>query len=93
MSDVAAEVSRQTGTPIVCQDMPVDQYAHVLTSAGLPAAFAELLADTSLAATRGDWYTDSTGLPRLLGRPSTALAAAVAEALAAGPATAFDPRG
>ncbi|MFD5836245.1 NmrA family NAD(P)-binding protein [Streptomyces collinus] len=93
MSDLAAEVSRQTGTPVVYRNVPVDQYAHVLTSAGLPAAFAELLADTSLAATRGDWYTDSTDLPRLLGRPSTTLATAVAEALAAGRATTFDPRG
>ncbi|WP_405509445.1 hypothetical protein [Streptomyces purpurascens] len=71
MSDLAAEVSRQTGNPITYQDMPVDQYAKALTGAGLPAAFAELLADTSLAATRGDWYTDSTDLPQLIVRHST----------------------
>jgi NAD(P)H dehydrogenase (quinone) len=93
MSDLAAEVSRLTGNPITYQDMPVDQYAKVLTGAGLPPAFAELLADTSLAATRGDWYTDSTDLPQLIGRPSTPLATAVADALKAGPADTFDLRG
>ncbi|MET9966937.1 hypothetical protein ABZZ80_13735 [Streptomyces sp. NPDC006356] len=71
MSDLAAEVSRQTGKPVTCQDTPVDQYAKALTGAGLPAGFADLLADTSLAATRDDWYTDSTDLPQLIGRPST----------------------
>ncbi|MFF3336344.1 NmrA family NAD(P)-binding protein [Streptomyces sp. NPDC002888] len=93
MSDLAAEVSRQTGKPVTYQDMPVDQYAKALTGAGLPAGFADLLADTSLAATRGDWYTDSTDLPQLIGRPSTTLAAAVADALKAGPTKTFDPRG
>jgi hypothetical protein len=71
MAGLAAEASRQTGKPLTYQDMPVDQYAKALAGAGLPAAFADLLADTSLAAARGDWYTDSTDLPRLIGRPST----------------------
>ncbi|WP_425246322.1 SDR family oxidoreductase [Streptomyces sp. NEAU-NA10] len=93
MSDLAAEVSRQTGKPLTYQDLPVGQYAKALADAGLPGAFADLLADTSLAATRGDWYTDSTDLPQLIGRPSTPLATAVAEALKAGPADTFDPRG
>ncbi|MFI6494999.1 hypothetical protein [Streptomyces sp. NPDC050564] len=53
----------------------------------------KLLADTNLAAARGDWYTDSTDLRQLIGRPSTPLATAVADALKAGPADTFDPRG
>ncbi|MGW2613111.1 NAD(P)H-binding protein [Streptomyces mirabilis] len=93
MSDLAAEVSRQTGKPITYRDLPVHQYAKTLAGAGLPDAFADLLADTSLAATRGDWYTDSTDLPQLIGRPSTPLATAVADALNAGPAHTLDPRG
>ena len=93
MAGLAAEVSRQTGKHIVYQDMPVDDYARALTAAGIPEAFAGLLADTSLAIAHGDWYTDSTDLQQLTGRPSTPLADAVAAALKTGPAGGLDPRG
>lgn len=81
MADLAAEVSRQAGRHIVYQDMPADAYAKTLAAAGVPESFAGLLADTSLAIARGDWYTDSTDLHQLIGRPSTPLADAVADAL------------
>jgi len=93
MAGLAAEVSRQTGRHIVYQDMPVDAYAKALAAAGIPESFAGLLADTSLAIARGDWYTDRTDLQQLTGRPSTPLADAVAAALKAGPALGLDPRG
>jgi len=63
------------------QDLPVDGYAKALAAAGVPEAFAELLADTSFAVTRGDWYTESTDLQLLIGRPSTPLADVVAATL------------
>lgn len=81
MADLAAEVSKQTGKPIAYQDLPVAEYAKVLVGAGLPEPFANVLADTSLGIARGDWYTTSTDLQRLIGRPSTTLADAVAAAL------------
>jgi NAD(P)H dehydrogenase (quinone) len=93
MADLAAEVSRQTGKHIVYQDMPVDDYAKALTATGMPESFAGLLADTSLAIAHGDWYTDSTDLQQLIGRPSTPLAEVVAAALKTGPAGGLDPRG
>lgn len=93
MADLAAEVSRQTDEHIIYQDMPVDDYAKALTAAGIPESFAGLLADTSLAIAHGDWYTDSTDLQQLTGRPSTPLADAVAAALKPGPAVGLDPRG
>jgi NAD(P)H dehydrogenase (quinone) len=68
MADLAAEVSAQAGKPIVYENLPVEDYA-------------KMLADTSLGIARGDWYTDSTDLERLLGRPTTQLADAVAAAL------------
>jgi len=92
-ADLAAEVSRQTGKHIACQDMPTDAYARALTAAGIPESLAGLLADTSLAIAHGDWYTDSTDLQQLTGRPSTPLADAVAAALKTGPALGLDPRG
>lgn len=93
MADLAAEVSRQTGRHIIYQDMPADAYAKTLAAAGVPESFAGLLADTSLAIARGDWYTDSTDLQQLIGRPSTPLADAVAAALKTDPAGGLDPRG
>jgi len=81
MADLAAEVSAQAGKPIVYQNLPVEGYAKMLADTGLPEQFAQVLADTSLGIARGDWYTDSTDLERLLGRPTTQLADAVAVAL------------
>jgi NAD(P)H dehydrogenase (quinone) len=92
MADLAAEVSRQTGRHIVYQDMPADAYAKALAGAGVPESFAGLLADTSLAIAHGDWYTHRTDLQQLIGRSSTPLADAVAEALKDGPALGLDPR-
>lgn len=81
MAELAAEVSKQTGRHIAYQDLPVEQYAKTLAAAGVPEAFADLLADTSLAIAHGDWYSDRTDLHQLIGRPSTPLAEAVAVAL------------
>jgi NAD(P)H dehydrogenase (quinone) len=69
MADLAAEATRQTGKTITYQNVPIDDYAKALTSAGLPDAFAELLADTSRAVALGEWQTASTDLPHLIGRP------------------------
>ena len=93
MADLAAEVSRQAGKNIVYQDMPADAYAKTLAAAGVPESFAGLLADTSLAIAHGDWYTNSTDLHQLTGRPSTPLADAVADALKTSMTGGLDQRG
>ncbi len=81
MSELAAEVSRQAGKPIAYRDLPRDQYLAVLTGAGLPAPYAELLVDADVQAAKGD-LDDSTGeLGRLIGRRTTPLAAAIRAAL------------
>ena len=67
--------------PARYQDLPVDGYANALAAAGVPEAFAGLLADASFAVTRGDWYPESTDLQRLIGRPTTPLADVVAATL------------
>lgn len=80
-ADLAAAVSQLTGKPLVHQDLPVEAYVQALTGSGLPRFLAEVIADAGFATTRGDWYTDSTDLPRLLGRPSTPLIDVVAATL------------
>lgn len=69
------------GEPLVDHDMQVDPYAQALAGAGLPAFLAEIVADTSFATQRGDWYSESIDLSRLLGRPSTLLADVVSATL------------
>jgi NAD(P)H dehydrogenase (quinone) len=93
MADLAAEATRQTGKTITYQDLPVGDYAKALASAGIPEAFAELLADTSRAIALGEWHTASSNLPHLIGRPSTPLAEALADTLTTGLSAGFDPRG
>jgi len=80
-ADLVAAVSQLTGKPLVYQDVAVDAYAQALAAGGFPLFLAEIVADAGLAATRGDWYTESTDLPHLLGRPSTPLIDVVAATL------------
>lgn len=80
--DLAAEVSRQTGRAIPYAPMPEPAYAELLASFGLPAHFAALLADSDARAADSDALHDDSGtLERLIGRPTTPLAQAVAAAL------------
>ncbi|MCJ2877608.1 SDR family oxidoreductase [Rhizobium pusense] len=80
-ADLVAAISQVTGRPLVYQDMPVEAYTQVLVSSGIPQFMAEIIADAGFSATRGDWYTESQDLPRLLGRPSTPLVEVVAATL------------
>ncbi|WP_434741639.1 SDR family oxidoreductase [Micromonospora sp. SH-82] len=81
MADLAAEITRQSGTPVAYRDLPVQEYQAALVGAGLPEPFARLLADSDAAAAEGALDTDREDLARLLGRPATPLADAVATAL------------
>lgn len=81
LSDLAAEISRQSGRTIPYRDVPPEEYAQVLVSAGVPEPFARAIAGYDVAAGQGALYDDSHQLSALIGRPTTPLAAAVAEAL------------
>ncbi|WNG21578.1 SDR family oxidoreductase [Cystobacter fuscus] len=80
-SELAAEVSRQSGRSIVYKDLPPAQYQGVLEQAGVPGAFAGILVDSSEKAGRGELNDSSGQLGRLIGRPTTRLADAVATAV------------
>lgn len=81
LSELAAEISKQAGKEIVYRDLPVEQYAQALVGVGLPEPLAHVLADADLGTKRGDLLVQSGDLSRLIGRPTTALAEAVAVAL------------
>jgi NAD(P)H dehydrogenase (quinone) len=82
LSELAAEVSRQAGREVVYRDVPADAYAEALVGFGVPEPFARVLADSDLGIKRGELFTDSGDLRRLIGRPTTTLAEAVEAAAA-----------
>lgn len=81
MEELAEEVSEQSGTEVEYHDLPAGKYAEVLQEAGLPEAYAEVLADSDQGIAEGHLYVDSGDLSELIGRPTTPLSEAVAEAL------------
>ena len=81
LSDLAAEISRQTGKTIPYKDLPEAEYAAALTGVGLPEGLAQAFAGYDVSASQGALFNDSHQLSALLGRPTTPLATAVADAL------------
>jgi NAD(P)H dehydrogenase (quinone) len=81
LAELATAISAAAGKQVTYTDLPADKLARVLTDAGLPAELADVLADADLGLSRGEMFTDAGDLRRLLGRPTTTLADAVAGAL------------
>ena len=83
LSDFAAEISRQTGRTIPYKNMPVAEYAAALAGFGLPEAIAKAVASWDVDASNGALFDGGRQLSALIGRPTTPLSTAVADALAA----------
>ncbi|GAA2702623.1 SDR family oxidoreductase [Actinoplanes palleronii] len=82
MAELAAEVSKQTGTEIGYSDVPADQLVTILAGAGVPEGFAAILADTDVhIKENGALDNPGSDLRELIGRPTTSLSDAVAAAL------------
>ncbi|MDQ1595502.1 MAG: hypothetical protein QOH40_2058 [Arthrobacter pascens] len=81
LSELAGEVSAAAGRPVKYQDLPAEQYTQVLVDAGLPEAYAAILADSDLGIARGDLLVTSGDLSRLIGRPVTPMRDAVQAAV------------
>jgi NAD(P)H dehydrogenase (quinone) len=81
LAELAAEISRQTGTEVVYRDMSPDEYAKALIDTGVPDAYATAMADADVGLSKGELSTDSGDLNRLAGRPTITLADAVSAGL------------
>jgi NAD(P)H dehydrogenase (quinone) len=79
--ELAAEVARRSGHEVVYQDLPAEKYTEALVGFGLPEPLAHALADSDLGIKRGELFDEGGALRTLIGRPTTTLAEAVAEAL------------
>jgi NAD(P)H dehydrogenase (quinone) len=82
LAELAAEVSKQTGKPIVYTDMPQADYARTLEGFGLPAGLSAGIASWDAAAGKGALFDDGRTLSKLIGRPTTPFAQTVKAALA-----------
>jgi NAD(P)H dehydrogenase (quinone) len=81
LSELASEVSNQTGKDIPFVNMPEHEYAAALIGFGLPEELSHSLAGWDFAASKGDLFDDSHQLSKLIGRATTPLSSVVAEAL------------
>lgn len=82
LADLAAEAGKQVGQSLPFQNLPANEFARILASAGLPEAFATLLADVDLEVEKGALFHEGRALSQLIGRPTTTLSDSVAAALA-----------
>lgn len=81
LAELAAEISRQTGRALPYVNLPEAEYAATLAGFGLPELLAKGLAAWDVDASRGALFDEGRELSRLIGRPTTSLAEAVAAAL------------
>ncbi|GAA5022070.1 SDR family oxidoreductase [Terrabacter aeriphilus] len=85
LGELAAAVGRATGRELAYRDLSVPDYTAALVVAGLPEAYAGVLADSDRGIAEGALSTDSGDLARLIGRPTTSLEDALRAALALTP--------
>ena len=80
---LAAEVTAQSGKQVVYASLPEQEYAKALEGFGLPAEVAADLAQADVAISEGALSEATDTLSTLIGRPTTTVAEAVAQALKA----------
>ena len=77
LSELAAELSKQSGKPVTYQNLSEADFAAALKGVGLPAGLADMLADSDTGASKGGLFDDSHTLSKLIGRATTPLAESV----------------
>ncbi|WP_404381574.1 SDR family oxidoreductase [Knoellia locipacati] len=82
LDEYAAALSEQSGTAVAYRDLTVEDYAAALVQAGLPEGYAQVLAASDDGLKHGALLVETGDLSRLLGRPTTPLAQAIAAAVA-----------
>lgn len=79
LTELAAEISHQSGKNIGYVDMPESEYKALLVQVGLPEPIAELLANSDAGASKGALFDENRQLSTLIGRPTTLVATTIAE--------------
>ncbi len=81
LPELAAELSRQSRKNVAYKDLPAQEFQKALVGFGVPPPMAEVLADSDVGISRGDLEVKGGALGKLIGRPTTPLAAAISQAL------------
>jgi len=81
LPEYAAEISRQSGTPIAYQEVPAATHKEILLGAGLSEPWADTLVTVDDAIARGLLARRTGDLARLIGRPTTPIADSIAAGL------------
>ncbi|ECC2858296.1 SDR family oxidoreductase [Enterobacter bugandensis] len=82
LTDLAAEITAQSGKDIPYRNIPEADYTAALKNAGLPDGFAEAIASWDTGASQNALFDDSHVLSKLIGRKTTPIAVSVQKALA-----------
>lgn len=81
LAELAEIISGESGRPVAYRDLPEEEYAQALVGFGLPEPYARVLADSDRGIARGELFTASGDLWRLIGREPITPREAVAAAL------------
>ncbi|MCL5262922.1 MAG: SDR family oxidoreductase [Acidobacteria bacterium] len=81
LSDLADEVTKQSGTKVEYRNLPPSEYEAALLGFGLPRMVVDVVVDADLKTRNGALDSSSRDLSALIGRPTTPLTEAVAAAL------------
>lgn len=81
LSDLAQEISNQTGKDIPYSNLPEAEYSKILQSIGFPEGLSDAFASWDVSASKGDLYDERNTLSTLIGRSTTPLSTVVAETL------------
>ena len=81
LTELAAEISRQTGKNIPYHNLPEADYSGILLKIGLPPVLATGLASWDVCTSHGALFDESRQLSKLIGHPTTPLAVSVKAAL------------
>lgn len=74
LPELAATLSLRSGWKVECVNMAEGDYAAMLKSVGVPAVFADILAQSEVMAEQGAHCDEGRALERLIGRAPLALA-------------------
>lgn len=77
LTDLANEISKQSGKNIPYKDLPELEYAKILKSYNVPEGFASAIASWDVSVSKGDLFDDKKQLSRLIGRSTTPLSEAI----------------
>ena len=82
LTELAAEIARQSGKPVTYKNLSETDYASALLGFGLPAPIANMLADSDVGVSQGGLFDGGFQLGALIGRPTTPMTATLAASLA-----------